>query len=143
MRLSYIKTAWVMAARELMRSRVALILLILIPTLFNLLIVLTTTDRILAFKLASVSDETFLQVSERRESLIFIGGAAVGLLTSFLALNLVQKHAEVNRRLVLCGYKPWELVMSKLAVLLCVILTVGCYAAALLRLFFRPERFAL
>lgn len=132
-----------MAVRELMRSRIALILLLLIPTLFNLLIVLTTTDRALAFKLASVSEETFLQVSERSESLIFIGGAAVGLLTSFLALSLVQKHAEVNRRLVLCGYKPWELIVSKLAVLLCVIVLIGCYAAAILRLFLQPERFAL
>lgn len=132
-----------MAVRELMRSRIALILLLLIPTLFNLLIVLTTTDRPLAFKLASVSEETFLQVSERRESLIFIGGAAVGLLTSFLALSLIQKHAEVNRRLVLCGYKPWELIASKLAVLLCVVVLVACYAAAILRLFFQPERFAL
>ena len=131
-----------MAVRELMRSRIALILLLLIPTLFNLLIVLTTTDRPLAFKLASVSEETFLQVSERRESLIFIGGAAVGLLTSFLALSLIQKHAEVNRRLVLCGYKPWELIASKLAVLLCVVVLVACYAAAILRLFFQPERFA-
>jgi len=132
-----------MAVRELRRSRIALILLLLIPTLFNLLIVLTTTDRPLAFKLASVSEETFLQVSERRESLIFIGGAAVGLLTSFLALSLIQKHAEVNRRLVLCGYKPWELIASKLAVLLCVVVLVACYAAAILRLFFQPERFAL
>ena len=57
MRLNYIKTGWEMTVRELMRNRVALILLFGIPTLFYALIVLTTTDRILAFKLASISEE--------------------------------------------------------------------------------------
>jgi uncharacterized membrane protein YidH (DUF202 family) len=143
MRLSYIKTGWVMTVKELLRNRVAIILLFGIPTLFYALIVLTTRERTIAFKLASVSEETVVQVSERSESLIFIGLAAVGLLTSFLALSLIQRHSEPNRRLVLCGYNPSELIVSKLAVLVCVIVVVACYVAAILLLFFQPGRFVL
>ena len=107
MRWSYLKTGWMMTTRALLRSRLVLLLLFIIPTLFYALIILTTkTDTIIAFKLASIESDAFVQVSQRYEALIFIGLTAVGLLTSFLALNLIQKHAPVNRRLVLCGYRP-------------------------------------
>lgn len=144
MRWSYIKTGWVMTARALLRSRTVLLLLFVIPTLFYALIILTTkTDHRIAFRLASVSSEAFIQASQRYEALIFIGLTAVGLLTSFLALHLIQKQARVNRRLVLCGYRPSELIASKLTVLLCVIFVVAWYVALMLPLFFAPNRFVL
>jgi hypothetical protein len=142
-RLSHLATGWLMTARELLRSRIVLILLFLIPALFYAIVALTTTGRVITFKLASISEDTFVEVSERSESLIFIGTAAVGLLASFLALSLVQKHAAVNRRLILCGYRPAELIVSKLGVLFCVIVLIGAYVAAMLPIFFRPERITL
>ena len=143
MRLTYIRATSAMTVRELLRSRIALVLLFVIPTLFYALIMLTTTNRTIAFKLASVSEEVVVEVSERSESLIFVGLAAVGLLTSFLAMNLVQKHAEVNRRLVLSGYKPSELIVGKFAVLLGVIILIALYVGALLLLFDSPKNFPL
>jgi len=118
MRLKYIQAGWKMSLRELLRGRIAVILLFLIPTIFYAVILLTTTHKLIAFKLASVSEDMLIQVSQRREALIFIGLAAVGLLTSFFALNLTQKHAGVNRRLLLCGYQTSELILSKFAVLI-------------------------
>ena len=53
------------------------------------------------FKLAAISESSLIEVSERSESLIFIGTAVVGLLSSYLALGLIQKQSDVNRRLVL------------------------------------------
>jgi hypothetical protein len=82
-----------MSVRELLRSRIAVILFLIIPTLFYAVILLTTTHKEIVFRLASVSEEMFIRVSQRQEALVFIGLAAVGLLTSFLALNLTQKHA--------------------------------------------------
>jgi len=143
MRLRSIKTSWVMTTKELLRNRVALVLLIVIPTLFYVLIVLTTTDRIIAFKLASISEATLFEVSEQKESLVFIGLAATGLIASFLGLNFIQKHADVDRRLVLCGYRPSDLILAKLAVLLCVIIFIGCYVAVMMLLFFVPQHFVL
>ena len=141
MRLKYVRTAWIMTARELLRSRITVILIFLIPTLFYSLIVLTTTNRRIPFKLPAVSEETVVEVSMRHESLVFMGLAAVGFIVSFLSMNLVQKHTEANRRLILCGYGPAELVASKLAVFLCVTVLISFFVAGMLPLFFRPERF--
>lgn len=130
-----------MTAKEMVRNRFALILLFTIPALFFSLVWLTTGDNPVAFKLASISENTIVEVSSRQESLIFIGVAAVGLLTSFLALNLIQKGADVNQRLVLCGYRPGELLLAKLFVLLCVVVLISCYVGAILLAFFRPRHF--
>jgi len=143
MRLRHLQIGWIMTAKELLRHRVAFLLFFIIPTLFYAVIFLVTTHRQIAFKLASISESAFLTVSQRNEALIFIGLAAVGILTSFLALNLTQKHAVENRRLVLCGFHTSEILLSKFGVLLCVIVGVGCYVGAMLPLLFSPRRFPL
>ena len=143
MRLRYITAAWRMSVRELLRSRIALILFLVIPALFFAVILLTTTHKEIGFKLASVSEDAFIRVSQRREALVFIGLAAVGLLTSFLALNLTQKHAAANRRLVLCGYTTSELLAAKFLTLAGLIVGIGVYLSSLLLLFFRPGRLLL
>lgn len=143
MRLIRLRTGIVMSLRELFRTRIVVILLFLIPTLFYVIVALTATERLLMFKLAALSSGLMIEVSERSESLIFIGSAAVGLLTSYLALGMVQKHSEANRRLIICGFPPALLLIAKLAVLFSIMIIVGGYVAAMLPIFFRPERFLL
>jgi hypothetical protein len=143
MRLSYLKVAIAMTARDLLRSRFVLLLLLVIPSLFYAIVAATTTQQSIIFKLAAISEESLIEVSSRSESLIFIGTAVVGLLASYLALGLVQKGSDVHRRLVLCGYSPAELIASKFAVLLSVIAVIGTYVGGLLLIFFRPERVVL
>jgi hypothetical protein len=143
MRLKNIGTGWLMTIRETRRSRIALILFFVIPTVFYAVIFLITTHRPITFHLASVSRQAFVTVSQRNEALVFIGLAAVGVLTSFLALHLTQKHAEVNRRLILCGYRTTELLASKFLALMTMIALIGCYVGAITPLFFRPQRFVL
>ncbi len=143
MRLKNIGTGWIMTIKETRRSRIALILFFVIPTVFYAVIFLITTHRPITFHLASVSEEAYVTVSELSEALVFIGLAAVGVLTSFLALHLTQRHTEVNRRLILCGYRTSELLAAKFLALLAMIALIGCYVGAITPLFFRPERFAL
>jgi uncharacterized membrane protein YidH (DUF202 family) len=139
MRLSNVWLGSLMTARELLRSRITLLLLFVVPTLFYTLVALTTPDKDIAFQLASLSRENVMQVSRKEQSLIFVGLAAVGLLTAFVAMNLIQKNDSANRRLVLCGFGAIEVVLSKLLVLGVVALLVGIYASALLLFFFRPD----
>lgn len=141
MRGRFVATSCHMATKELIRSRIALILLFVIPTLFFALVVLTTSDRPVAFKLASLAGEPLIQVSEQNQALIFMGLAAVGLLTSFLALNLVQQGSDAHRRLVLAGFSPPELILSKLLTLGVVVLVIGVYVAVILYPFFSPDHF--
>jgi hypothetical protein len=143
MRAAYVSTGWTMTLREQSRSRIALVLLFIIPTLFYLLVAATTTQRAVPFKLAALAGEPVVAVSEQHQALVFIGLAAVGLLTAFLAMTLVQQHTHAHQRLVLAGYRPSELVFAKLGALAVVITSVSLYVGAMILLFFRPERFEL
>lgn len=139
MRFTFIKTGWILTVKELLRNRVALIFILLIPSLFFTLIIAVTSNRTIAFKLASISEDTIVQVSARQEALIFMGLAAIAFISGFLGLNLIQKHPEVDRRLVLCGYRPSELIISKVGVLFCVICFIGGYVMSALLLFLQPK----
>jgi len=141
MRLNHLKIGWIMTTKELIRKKIILILLFVIPTVFYTITRITTTNNLIPFRLASVSEETFLWIPQRQVALIFIGLAAVGLLSSFLALNLIQRSTEVNRRIIICGYRSQEIALSKLLVLFCVIILVGFYVAAMLLVFFKPIHF--
>jgi hypothetical protein len=135
-------TAARLALVELTRRRIVLLLLLLVPAVFYSVILLITTTRSISFQLSAVEQEDYLFVPQRDEALVFIGLAAVGLLTAFLGMNLAQRDAEVSRRLVLCGYRPWELIASRLGVLLLVVLSVSLVVTAVLPLFFAPQRLA-
>lgn len=144
MRLRNVHIGWMMTALAMVRSRIALLLLFVIPTVFYAIIILTTkSDTVVGIELASIRSDELIEVKERHKSLIFIGLTAVALLTSFLALSLIQRQSQANRRLVLCGYRPSELIVSKLAVLVCMIVLIASYVAAMIPPFFQPERFAL
>ncbi len=139
MRASQLKTHILMSAKELFRNRLALILLFIIPSLFYVLTRVTMPDREIAFRLAAITEGIIVRVSELKEALIFIGLAAVGVISSFLGLVLSQKDAPATQRIILCGFRPMEIVISKLILLLAVVIVVGCYVGLLLRVFLTPE----
>jgi hypothetical protein len=143
MRLNRIATGWAMAVRELLRSRIVVLLIFVVPTLFYAVTSFVTTDTPAPFKLASISEDAFFTAGQRQQALIFIGLAAVGILTSFLALSLTQKHAAENRRLVLCGFRTSELLLSKFAVLLTVTACVGTYVGGMQLVLFTPKHLIL
>lgn len=138
-----IATAVILTLVGLLRRRIVLVMLLVVPSLFAAAIVLTTTARPLRFQLAALGEAVFVVVPQRHEGLVFICLMAVGLLTAFLALDLVQRDAAASGRLVLCGYRGGELIAARLAVLLLVIAIVAAYVTWLQPMFFRPARLAL
>ena len=141
MRLSYIYISAIMTALDLLRRKIVILLLFVIPTVFYTVTRLTSGLRELPFKLASLSEDTFLLIPERHIALIFIGLASVGILSSFLSMNLIQRNSATNRRLIVCGYKTSELAISKLSVMFGIVVLVGFYIALLLLVFFSPHYF--
>jgi hypothetical protein len=133
-------TAFVLTARDLLRRRVVLLMLLVVPSVFLGLTHLTTSSDPLSFLLPSLGEGRFVVVAQRAEAMVFVALAAVGALTAFLALGLGQRDAEASWRLVLCGYRPAELVAARLALLLATVLLVSAWVALLLRLAFAPER---
>jgi hypothetical protein len=125
-------------------------------------VLLTTTPRPLRVTLASLREDlaetapaspNFLdlgaiddgvrQVDQRQLSLVFLGHAAVCFLACFLAFNLVSRHREVDRRLVLAGYRTAEVLTAKLAVLGLIVALLVCWQTALIRPWVSPHQPAL
>lgn len=137
--VSRITTSFSMILRMLFRRRIVLILFVIIPAVFLTTVYYTTSDRLLPFKLASLDEEVFIEVSEQHISMLFFAVACAGFLVSFLALNLIQKHYSVNRRLIICGYHPLELLSSNLFSLIFMIILIAVYVGLLTRAFFHID----
>ena len=132
-----IRTGLNMILRMLIRQKIVLTLILLIPTVFLSMVEFTSAERVIPFQLASVGDKVFVNMAEKRISFIFFSVASAGFLVSFLALNLIQKNNKPNKRLIICGYHPVELLTSILLVLLLAILFIAVYIG-LLTLAFTP-----
>ena len=136
-----ILTSIIMILRMLIRRRIVIVLLLIIPIVFLSTVALTTSDRTIPFRLASIAGQVFITVNQKYISLLFIAITSVGFLMSFLALNLIQKNSTINRRLILCGYHPLELLISNLLSLLLLIILISTYVGLLTLTFFRVEHF--
>jgi hypothetical protein len=134
---SRVRVAFAMTAKELVRNRIGVALLFILPTLFYTLIVITTGERNVPFELASTK-AGIIVASARSEALVFMGLVATAFLSAFLALVLMQKHLQSTRRLVLCGFTAFEIVVARLSVLIVSIVSIAGYVGALGRLFFSP-----
>ena len=143
MRWSYLMTASLMTLRELIRRKIVILLLLLIPSLFYAVTHLTTDLFAIPFQLAAVEGEPGLMVPARHIGLVFMGLASAGLLAAFLSMNLIQRNVQVIRRLIICGYTSTEIAMSKLIVMFVIIVLLGFYVGSMLWIFFEPQNFLL
>lgn len=140
MRINHILVASRMTLKELVRRKIVILLLIVIPSVFYAITYLTADMMIIPFKLGAI-DEPLLKVPARHISFVFLGLASAGLLAAFLSMNLIQRNFEVNRRLLICGYTTSELIVSKLLVMVLIISLLGCYVGSMLLIFFDPASF--
>ena len=136
MTVNKVITGLSMILRMLVRQKIVIILLLIIPAFFLTIVELTTSDRMLPFQLASLDDDVFINISEKGISFIFFAVASSGFLVSFLALNLIQKNNVVNRRLIVCGYHPIELLISILLALFLVVVLIAIYVGILTNTFY-------
>ena len=132
-----------MILKMLFRRRIVLILLVLMPVVFLSVVELTASAKAILFRLASLDKMVFIEETQKQISLIFFSVTSTGFLVSFLALNLIQINNNVNRRLVICGYNPFELLISNLLALLLVILFIAIYIGLLINVFFTVRHLPL
>jgi hypothetical protein len=124
-----------MILKMLFRRRIILLMLVVMPVVFLAIVELTASSRIIPFRLASLDERVFIRESLKEISLVFFSVTSTGFLVSFLALNLIQINSDVNRRLVICGYHPFELLISNLLSLLLMILSIAIYIGLLINAF--------
>lgn len=137
--LARLSVSAVLAARDLVRNRVAVGLVIAVPTVFFLLIHLTTGERPIQFQLSAAGSGS-LAASERDVSMLFIAMAAISGVQAFLAMTLVFRPLGADHRLVFEGYRPGELLFAKAVVMIAAAAVVAAYVTALLPVFFTPRR---
>ncbi|HSH19116.1 MAG TPA: hypothetical protein VLA03_01610, partial [Draconibacterium sp.] len=135
MRIKRIITGLSMILRMLFRRRIILIALVVLPLVFLTVVELTAPTRYIPFRLASLDLKMFIRESLKQIALVFFSVTSSGFLVSLVALNLVQIENDVNRRLVICGYHPFELLISNLLALLLLILFIAVYITTLVSFF--------
>jgi len=145
--------ALVMTLRQLLRNRVALVLLVVVPIAFQAVTLETAPRRDVIVELASVPEaemamapptyfpkrhvrpedrRAVVEEPARSVTLIFVTVATVGMLAAYVALTLMQRNASSTLRLVLCGYRPWELLAANVVAFLCVVAALSGVAAGFL-----------
>ena len=125
--------------KMLMRRKIVLLLFSVIPCIFILVVHLTSSKNEIFFELGMADTKTMISAPQVNVALVFVTLATTGFLSSFLSLNLVQQYQGVNRRLIICGYHPGELIFSGLLIMFIMnLILVLCIGSAIM-LFFQPE----
>ena len=141
MRLKLLYISLNMHFRMLLRQKVVLLLLSGIPALFIFIVQLTASKREILFEVGIAETKTMIKATEANVSLIFVSMAIIGFLSSFVSLSLVQQFKNVNRRLVICGYYPVELMLSALTVMFFIIVLLVLCIGFSMQFFFQPLHF--
>lgn len=124
--------------KMLIRRKIVLLLLSVIPCIFILVVHLTSSKNEIFFELGMADIKTMIRAPQVNVALIFVTLATTGFLSSFLSLNLVQQYLGVNRRLVTCGYHPGELILSGLFIMFVMNLILVIFIGSAIMLFFQP-----
>ena len=140
MRWKLITLSLAMHFKMLFRKKIVLILLAGIPCLFIFMVHLTSSSKIVLFQLGIDSKKTLITTAEINVALVFVTMATIGFLASFLSLSLVQQNSNVNRRLVLSGYYPFELILAVTVVMTVMILLLVLYIGLIITVLFQPMR---
>jgi hypothetical protein len=139
MRIKHLLKCMKLTAYSLLRNRMIIVLLVSIPAIFFSVTRYTTNTFPVMFRLASVSENEMVNVSQREMAFVFIALSTAGLLSSFLSLVLIQNQTIEHKRLVLCGYRSGEIIMAKFLLMMTIILFISIYTTAVINFFFTPR----
>lgn len=136
------KTALTLSWLEMIRNKTSLLLILVLPGLFELLIYLTTPNHLVSFELGALKAGDYINVSARSEAFVFMAVVAVAFITGFTGLALAQRSRDTQKRLVLCGLPVYQLFLSRAVVLLILDGLVSIYTAGIVEVNVRSPRFA-
>jgi ABC-2 type transport system permease protein len=139
MRTGYILQAFRLIFIEILRNRIIVLLFFLIPVIFYLIAWLTLSSDPIMFILGSITEKPVITVIQQDLGIVFIGLAANGLIASFLALYIMQKDTYAKKRLILCGYRPTEIIISSMLVVISSMLIIGLFVSFLGLILFDPK----
>ncbi len=98
---------------ELLRNKLGLLLIFIIPSLFLAVVEWTSGEGLLSIKLYSFKQIDMLFLDQREISLVFMSAAVGGFLMSYYAILLFQQDFEYFRYGICMGLKPQTFLASR------------------------------
>lgn len=141
MRVKYILKCLESTVKSLLRKRIFPVLMLVIPAVFFVITDYTTTNMFFSLKLASLP-HVVVDVTLKQVALLYISLTVTGLLSAFTSMVLIQNQKSEHKRLVICGYKPSEILISKYILMMILIVIVSVYISGVTLFYFTPQHFA-
>ncbi|HUX88329.1 MAG TPA: efflux RND transporter periplasmic adaptor subunit [Chloroflexota bacterium] len=128
-----------MMLREFTRRRLTQVLLVVVPPLMILSVYYDLPQSNIAIDVVENTVSFSTIVDQRTVTVAFITLFTISFLAAFFGFYLMLSAKQVDRRLVLCGYQPFEILAARSIILLtlCVLLTI--YVLLILTPFFTPD----
>jgi hypothetical protein len=102
-----------LTALELLRNKLGLLLLFVIPAIFLAVVEWTSGEGLLPIKLYSLKQIDTLFLDQREISLVFMSAAVGGFLMSYYAILLFQQDFEYFRYCISMGLSPKTFLVSR------------------------------
>ncbi len=128
-----------MMLREFTRRRLTQVLLLVVPPLMILSVYYDLPKSNLAIDVIENTVRFSTIVDQRNTTIAFITLFTISFLAAFFGFYLMLSAKQADRRLILCGYQPFDILAARsiILVVLCALLTL--YVLAILSPFFAPK----
>lgn len=137
-------TTWLRAGlREYHRNRVLWVLLVIVPAIFIALAVAVTPESPGTVALVEGARHFDGILSERRMHAMTMVPITVAFLSGLTGLFVVTGSAKGDRRLVLAGFRPWEILAGHLGVIAVATTVTTAVAVSVAGAWFPPNQWAV
>lgn len=122
-----------LTALELLRNKLGLLLLFVIPSIFLAVVEWTSGEGLLPIKLYSFKQIDTLFLDQREISLVFMSAAVGGFLMSYYAILLFQQDFEYFRYCISMGLSPKTFLFSRFGFFFTLTTALAAFITLLMR----------
>jgi hypothetical protein len=117
----------------LLRNKLGLLLLFVIPTCFLAIVEWTSGEGLLPIKLYSFKRTSELLLNQREISLVFMSVAVGGFLMSYYAILLFQQDFEYYRYCIFMRLSPQTFVAARFSFFVTLVVVMGAFITLIMR----------
>jgi hypothetical protein len=122
-----------LTALELLRNKLGLLLIVVIPSCFLAVVEWTSGQGVLPIKLYFSRNIDELLLNQREISLVFMSAAVGGFLMSYYAILLFQQDFEYYRYCISMRLSPWTFVASRFSFFFTLAAAMAVFLTLILR----------
>ena len=131
--------AFRMTLLEIMRNRISLVSLLILPSVMYYIVLLGFTNEDIPFEIRENNIRYVMIFSERDIWSVYISLSIVAFLMAFTGFYLMFSAKKTDYRLCRCGYKPWELLIPKILAVVVLVTLLSVYMLVFQWVVFNPK----